>query len=265
MVITLLVLGLVAASAAFAGNLVTEGFTYANGNLVPNNPGAPATGPWAAYSGTTSGDIQIASNVATGQMNVSTFAKDDAVPFTPATLLVPTYACFDVLIPCFTGNALPAYFAGLKDAGTANMVARVYVLGTSASTWTFGISHGSTNRTALGVTPWGPSMTCNTWYRIVIKYDPVAKSSTMWVNPTNEFSTSVTDAVASSTSLAAATFFLRQGASSSFYPNGVYTGTDLWVWQVDNVGVGTTFGDACNEGVTSTSNSTWGKLKALYR
>ena len=210
-VIALVALGLVVASSAFAGNLVNEAFTYANGNLVPNNPGAPATGPWATYSGAT-GDVQIVSNYATGVMATSAFANDDALPFTAQTALVPTYACFNVYIPCFGSTApVGAYFAGLKDAGTSNMVARVYVLsqGTTGQ-WTFGISNTSTNAT-FGATPWTQTLSCDTWYTIVVKYDPTIGTSTMWVNPVNEASPFVTNTNATNPGLAVSTVFLRQG------------------------------------------------------
>ena len=264
MVITLIVLGLVAATAAFAGNLANDGFGYGNGNLVPNNPGAPATGAWATFSGST-GDIQVVSNYATGVVNTSAFANDDALPFTAQTLLVPTYYCADVYIPCFGSSApLLSYFLGLKDASTSNFFAKLHVLsqGTTGG-FTFGISVTSTSAT-VGLTPWTSTLSCDTWYRVVAKYDPVAKSATLWVNPTSEASPSVTDVNTGSTSQAISTVFLRQGGGSTV-PSPGYPGTAIWNWRVDNLGVGTTFGDACNEGVTSAKGSTWGNLKSLYR
>jgi len=264
MVITLLALGLVAASAAFAGTLVNENFTYGNGNLVPNNPGAPSLGPWATYSGAT-GDVQVVSNYATGIMATSTFANDDALPFTAQTLLVPTYACFNVFIPCF-GTTAPvgAYFAGLKDAGTANMVARVYVLsqGTTGA-WTFGISNSSTNAT-FGATPWTSTLNCDTWYTIVIKYDPTTSTSTMWVNPVNESSPFVTNVNATNGGLAVSTFFLRQGSSSTFPAPG-FPGSTVWNWRVDDLGVGSVFAEACYTAPVPANGTSWGQLKTMYR
>lgn len=266
LVITLVALSLVAAASAFAGNLVNEGFSYSDGNLIPNNPGAPALGPWATYSGTT-GDVQVVGGYATGIMNTATFANDDALPFTAATTSVPTYACFNVYIPAFgAGAPLPSYFAGLKDAGTSNLVARLYVvaLGTTGS-WTFAVSHYSTGST-VGVTPWGSALSSDTWYTVVVKYDPVAKSTTLWVNPVDETSTRVVDVNSTSTSFAVSTFFLRQGGLSTIPTGQVYnTGTTIWNWRVDNLGVGTTFAEACYAAPVSVNGSTWGKLKSLYR
>lgn len=262
-VITLLALALTA-SVAFAGNLVNEPFTYADGNLTPNNPGLPALGPWATYSGST-GDVQIVSNYATGIMATSAFANDDAVPFTAQTTSVPTYACFRVYIPCFGETApLGGYFAGLKDAGTSNMVARVYVLsqGTTGQ-WTFGISNTSTNST-YGATPWTTTLNCDTWYTLVIKYDPTTGTSTMWVDPVNEFSASVSNTRNDLSAIPASTFFLRQGSSSSF-PSPGYPGSTVWNWRVDDLGVGTTFAEACYQAPVPVNSTTWGRVKTLYR
>jgi hypothetical protein len=264
-VIALIALSLVVASTAFAGNLVNEAFTYADGNLVPNTPGLPALGPWANYSGGT-GDVLVASGYATGIMNTTARANDDQLPFTAQTLLVPTYYCADVYIPCFGSTApLGGYFLGLKDAGTSNFFAKLHVLsqGTTGG-WTFGISVTSTS-TSVGVTPWTSTLNCDTWYRIVAKYDPVAKSATMWVNPTIESSPSVTDVNAASTSQAVSTVILRQGASSTFPTSPGYPGTTIWSYRVDNLGVGTTFEQACYNNIVPVNSSTWGQLKSLYR
>lgn len=265
--ITFLALGVFVASAAFAGNLVNDAFTYPNGNLAGNNPGAPALGPWANYSGATT-DIQVFAYYAQGIMNTSANANDDAIPFTVQPITTPTYACFDVMIPCWGPTApLCSYFAGLKDAGTSNLVARVYVvaLGTTGG-WTLALSHYSTSST-VGITPWSTtSLTCGTHYTVVIKFDPVAKSSTMWVNPVNEASASVTDANSAAPSIPTSTFFLRQGGISTIPTGQVYNnGTTIWNWLVDNLGVGTTFAEACYQAPVDANRSTWGQMKSLYR
>jgi hypothetical protein len=43
-----------------------------------------------------------------------------------------------------------------------------------------------------------------------------------------------------------------------------FAGTADWNWVVDNLGVGTTFDDACAR-PTPTTKSTWGKVKSIYR
>ena len=259
MVIALLMLGLVTASSAFAGSLLNEGFTYPNGNLVGNDG-------WVNYSG--SGDIQVVSYLANGQMGVTASGGDDHTPYTLRTTSDVTYACFDVMIPCGTLNPSPlaSYFAGLNATATpTTMVARVYVLPITGG-WTFGLSNSSTaSTTVYGATPWGSTpLACDTWYHIVIKYDPTVGTSTMWVNPVNQASASITNTNNSNPAVAVNTFFLRQGAASTFPAPG-YPGTGLWKWSVDNVGVGTTFDNACYSAPVPVKAATWGHLKALYR
>jgi hypothetical protein len=241
MVITLLALGVFAASSAFAGNLLNEAFTYPNGNLVPNDG-------WVIYSG--AGDIQVVGNEVTGQMGVSASGADDAAPFIGAVvrpLDAPTYYCLNVKIPCATLNPSPlaSYFAGLKDGGTSLMVGRAYVLPITGG-WTFGISNSSTSSaTVYGATQWGTTpLACDVWYTLVVKYDPSTGTSTLWVDPVSEASPSVSNVNASNAGLAVSTFFLRQGAASTFPAPG-FPGAGLWKWTADNAGVGASFAEAC--------------------
>lgn len=257
--ITLVALGVLMAAPAFAGTLLNEAFTYPNGNLVPNNG-------WVTYSG--SGDIQVVSSAVNGQMGVSASGADDHTPFTLRTTSEVTYACFDVMIPCATYPTtapLAGYFAGFNTtANTTLMVARVYVLPITGG-WTFGLSNASTNAT-YGATAWGTTtLNCDQWYHIVIKYDPTTGTSTMWVDPVNEASPSITNTNNSLAAVAVNTFFLRQGAASTF-PSPGWPGTGLWKWLVDNVGVGPVWAEACyTGGPVAVEPSTWTQTKALYR
>jgi len=257
-VITLFALGVFAASTAFAGTLLNEAFTYVNGNLVPNDG-------WVTYSGT--GDIQVVSNAVNGQMGVSASGSDDHTPFTLRTTSQATYACFDVKIPCadLTTPPLAGYFAGFNTTATTTlMVARVYVLPITGG-WTFGISNASTNTTAYGATPWGTtSLTCDQVYHLVIKYDPTTGTSTLWVDPVNEASASVSNTNNSQSAVAVNTFFLRQGAVSALFP--AFPGSGLWKWNVDNVGVGPVWTEACyTTPPVAVDPATWGQAKSLYR
>jgi len=248
------VMGAALALPASAVVLLSDGFSYANGNLVPN-------GGWANYSGAIT-DLQVVSGRVTGS---GPNANDDHKLFAVQPTTSKTYACFEVTIPTIVGAPKPIYFAELKDGGAANLVSRVYVLPITGG-WTFGISHSSTNTTTAGVTPWSAStLSYNTRYYIVINYDPVAKSSTLWVNPVNELSTSVTNTNSAIAALAVSGFGWRQSnAASALPPVPAYTGTVDWGFSVDNLGVGTTFADACFQ-VTPTRNSTWGQVKTHYR
>jgi hypothetical protein len=246
-----------------AASIFSEGFNYSPGNLVPNNG-------WANYSGAAT-DIQVVSEIpfcCSPSSRVSGFgpnANDDHKLFAAQPTNAKTYACFEVTIPAIVGAPKPIYFAELKDGGASNLVSRVYVL-PIAGGWTFGISH-STTSTSVGVTPWSATtLSYDTMYRLVINYDPVAKSSTLWVNPSTESSPSVTNTNTAIAALAVSGFGLRQSATASTLPaSPAYTGTADWGFLVDNLGVGTTFNDACFQSVTPVRGATWGQVKVLYR
>lgn len=242
-----------AATPSMATVLMFEPFSYPNGSLVPN-------GGWATYSGAGT-DLQVSSGRATG---TSLNAPDDHRLFTAQPATAKTYACFDVIIPAVAAQPKAIYFAELKDAGATNIVSRVYVLPLSSGGWTFGISHSSTSAT-VGVTPWTVPLSYGVNYHLVINYDPTAHTSTLWVNPATESSPSVTDTNAAIASLAVAGFGLRQSGTASTLPaSPAYTGTADWGYSVDNVGVGTTFIDACDLS-TPTHPATWGGIKGIYR
>jgi hypothetical protein len=187
------------------------------------------------------------------------FDKDDNKSFAAQSTSTPTYACFEVAIPDPGGSPKPNYFAHLKDATATNFFARVYVLPLGATGFTFGISISSTSATVLPV-PWGSALSYNTRYFVVIKYDPAANTAKLWVNPVTEASTSVSH-INTTTAAAISSFALRQ---SNSLPTGMSGGAVGWVASVDNVGVGTTFSDACFQ-VTPAKSSTWGQIKQIYR
>lgn len=253
--VTTMALFAVCAAPAFAAPILSEPFTYPNGNLAPN-------GGWATFSGAVT-DIQVNAGRAVG---FGPNANDDHIFFPAQPATSKTYACFDVIIPPVAGAPKPIYFAALKDAGTANFVSRVYVLQVAGG-FTFGLSHSSTS-TTVGVVPWSAtSLVYGQKYNIVINYDPVAKSSTLWVDPANEFSPSVSITNAAIASLSASTFALRQAATSATLPaSPSYAGTADWGFSVDNLGIGTTFADACVQyQTTPATKSTWGQVKSIYR
>jgi len=243
--------GLAAVSVASAATIVTDSFSYPAGNLVQTGS------PWTNFSGSGT-DIQVTGSYAIGNENN---APDDQLPFAAQPTTSATYACFQAEIPSFTGAALPTYFALLKDTGTTNFFSRVYVMPLAAGGWTFGLSFSATSST-VGPVLWASAMTNDVYHNIVIKYDPVALTSTMWVDPVNESSTSISQS-GTGTAVGIAGFALRQSSSASTLPSSYATGTTKWLYYIDNLGVGTTFNDACGQ-ATPTRGSTWGQLKAAY-
>ena len=129
---------------------------------------------------------------------------------------------------------------------------------------TFGISHSSTSATA-GVTPWTVPLSYDVNYHLVINYDPVNHSSTLWVNPATELSPSVSNTNAAIAALAVSGFGLRQSNVASTLPaSPAYTGTADWGYSVDNLGIGATYDTACDLSTPATP-ATWGGIKGMYR
>lgn len=255
-IVTTLALLAMSAMSASAAVLVNEQFNYLNGNLVPN-------GGWANYSGTGT-DISVAAGRAV--VNHAN-APDDHLLFPVQATTSTTFACFDVIVNAPPTSPKAVYFFELKDAGAANLVSRVYVLNAPGG-FTFGVSHSSTNATT-GVTAWGATLSYGTRYNILVNYNPVAKTSTLWVNPVNELSPSVTDSNPAVVALAVQGVGLRQSATASTFPAAQlaqYNGVDNISLSVDNLGVGTTFDDACLAYHTvPTRKTTWGAVKSIYR
>lgn len=251
---SLLALALCAAFAgvASATTLLSEGFPY------PDNTGLLANG-WVATGTNTGVDITVLAGRAIGDMSQ---APDDNKGFPAQTTGSTTYACFEVMIPDPGGSPKTQYFAHLSDGGSSNFVARVYVMPSGAGNgFTFGLSNSSTNST-VGVVPWTTTLVYGVSYRVVLRYNAATFTSNLWVNPSSEADPSITQTGTSG--IAVSAFCLRQSSATGSYPAGTPSGTTLWKYSVDNVGVGTTFNDACYQ-FTPTHDTTWGQVKVLYR
>ncbi len=250
--ITLLALGLAASFAvttASAINLMSETFSYANGNLVPN-------GTWATHSGAGT-DIQIVNGRAVGN-NLN--PPDDNRAFTAQTGKV--YACFKIIIPTPTAAPDTNYIAHFKDTGTSNFYARVWV-GASGSTFTFGLSATSCACNANCVPVFWPTpLLYDHDYTVAISYNPVTGGAELWVDPVLETDPKITSSGPPTPTIALSAFALRESASA---PTACPAGNFAWGYSVDNLGVGTTFDDACNFGPTPTSSVSWGRVKTIYR
>jgi hypothetical protein len=240
------------AATASATTLLSESFPYANGTALQ------ADG-WTITGTSTGTDITVQTGRAIGDMNQ---APDDHRSFTAQPTTSPTYACFEVMIPDPGGSPKTQYFAHLSDGGTSNFLARVYVMPSGgANGFTFGLSNSSTS-TSVGVVPWTATLSYGVSYNVVIKYDPTTSTSTLWLNPLSEASASISQTTTGAIAISA--FNLRQSNATGTYPSGTPSGPTLWQYSVDNVGVGTTFADACYQ-VTPTRSGTWGQLKSIYR
>ncbi len=242
---------LVSAVPALAVSLLSETFdAYNTGGLV-----AMAGGNWASHSGTIPTDIQVLAagkgKYVKGDMAAT---ADDNRTFAQQDSSAKTYACFRVRIPSIASGApRTTYFAHFKDTGTFNFAARVFVA-PSGTTFSFGLSVAAT---AMSV-QWATALNYDQWYTVAISYNGATGTdrAELWVDPVNEASTKITATATGITSIFVSSFALRQSNAGS--------GT-LWKWDVDDIGVGTTFADACTSGPTPTRTTTWGRVKSIYR
>lgn len=244
------------ASTASATVLLSEAFSYADGDLA-----VVSGGTWVMHSGA------APLSVVSGRANASMAASADENRSFAAQTGTPTYACFEVVVPDPGASPKAVYFAHFKDTGTTNFPARAYVLPVAGGPgYTFGLSVGSTSATTVGAVPWSVgSLNYNVPYTIVIKYEPSSLTAKMWVNPASEASTSISQTAASGTAVVVSAFALRQSSTAAAQPaTAVPSGAANFTASVDNLGVGTTFDDACFQ-VTPTKTTTWGQVKTRYR
>lgn len=254
--ITLLSLGLAAmtfASVATAGSLLTEPFSYPDGALTTASGGL-----WATHSGTGT-DINVASGVAVGLM---TNAPDDNRLLSAARSATDkTYACFKLRVPTQAQSGIIANYFAHFMVNSTTFRSKVF-LTPVGSTFTVGLSVTANAAGSplappappLGAT-WPTALAFDTWYIVTISYDAAAGVSELWVNPASELSTKITATDGTATGGALTAFGLRQSSTSG----AAYT------YNVDDISVGPTFDDACSGFPTPALNSTWGRLKTLYR
>ena len=195
----------VAATVAFGGNalaatLVTETFTYPDGNLTDN----PA---WTAHSGAASTEIQVTSGEAV-LVHGSGTREDAGINFASQNSGILT-ATFDLTVTDdapITGTDFE-YFAHFMEDGTFDFRSRVDVVaGNSGGDYSLGLATGA----GTAEVTWGSDLTYGTTYSIALGFDFANGLSTLSVNGS--------PAITSTTVFAGEVldrFALRQSNSSS--------------------------------------------------
>lgn len=255
---TAIVLGIAAllcAAPVFATTLLTETFSYPDGDLV-----TVSGGNWTMHSGSGT-DIQVVTGTAVGNPLNS---PDDNRTFAPQTATDKTYYACRVKIPA-PAEAMTGwtYFAHFKDTSTFNFCGRLWAL-PSGSGFRFGISVSSVNSSTYltDIAQWGSDLAFDQWYIIMVSYDANAGAAELWVNPVNESSTMVTSNTTSGTATGfqVSAFAMRQGNGGSGLPSPIN-----WTFVLDSLGVGTTFDDAMLASTVAVQEGTWSGIKGLYR
>lgn len=239
-------LGMLAfASALQAQPLMTDTFSYANGPLTN-----VAAGIWNWHSGN-GGALTL--NVVDGRAFIhqpdAASGRDDynrsiGGSFDPATdNLTKLYAGFTVnfsALPFASGTGTAgSYFAHFKSSTTSgDFYGRVGANQEGAAAGTFRLAVANKNWDTATSIEFPQDLNLNQDYQVVLRLDLATDQSTLWVNPANENSPSVTatDTYTYTAGALLDQFGLRQGTSGS--SGNVGAPGDIYF---DNLAVGTTF------------------------
>jgi hypothetical protein len=213
-----------AAVQARAAILAQDDFNYPDGDLV-----TVSGGTWTSFSGTTPLNVASGQAVVTGANSMDDQIMLSGGPHTSDAL----FASFDVTLSAVGSGG--AYFALFKDSGTT-FLSKVFATNVAGNVQ-LGIT-AQANNPASGAL-WSPTFAVGTTHKIVVELDQTSgwpATSTLWVDPVNQFSTSIQAAdTPFPTNVAIVAFGLRQSNSQQ--------GTQL----IDNLIVGTSFADVIPE------------------
>ena len=178
--LTLLVL---ASANPVAANLLISDDFPTNGTLNGQTPAVGGT--WTTTSGVAD-QIQVVNNKV-----VLTDANSDDIKSTfTAVSAGSVYFGFDLIVAdpgTYTGTDFE-YFSHFSESGTFNFTARTDVAAFSASGYRPGIATTS----SVAETVWGSDLAYNTDYRMVVGYSFTTGLATLWIDPTDDSSSSIT-------------------------------------------------------------------------
>ena len=196
--ITLLLIGLGVAATAQADVVLSDSFSYADGDVA-----AAAGSPWLIHSGTTAANVQSGELRLTGGNSADVNALLSGGPYlsnSPAVL----YSSFKMRVINRPGAA-GTYFAHFKDTNInqfSGFGARVWVSYTNAYTgqlltntsqtsqYRVGIGNGTLAGSGTGQID--QDLYLNTNYTIVTRFVPNTGEATIWLNPSAESDPGVT-------------------------------------------------------------------------
>lgn len=209
-------------SLAVHGTIILQDeFSYADGYL-PD----VSSSKWSRHSGTNydmlvqSGELRV-----TGSATDDCNAALDGGPYGGTSTQAAIYAKFTIRVTELpTGSG--SYFAHFKDNSTG-FRARVFAHTTGAASGSFRL--GLANSASSVSVTYPQDLALDTTYTVVTRYIPQTGVSTLWINPANETSTSVT-ATDPNSPANIVQYAFRQA-------------TGIGTIMVDDLVVGTTFAD----------------------
>ncbi len=234
-------------TASQAQVLLSDTFTYANGDLTN-----VSSLKWTSHSGTNTLPLNVVNGQAFIQQADATQGRQDdnsllrlngnAVTFTNNGSGAVLYSSYDVNFSALPNNTLGSYFGHFKTDGSSQFYARVGANTAGAAAGTFRMVIANANwSVANPPTSFAQDLSLGITYKVVSRFNVDTKISTLWVNPVDENSTSVSAADTFTFSGNLNSYALRQGTSgAAATPPGVGAPGDV---NVDNLIIGQTFAD----------------------
>jgi hypothetical protein len=217
------VLALAVLADNHASVLFQDDFNYADGDLT-----TVSGGTWFAISGAGAMPIQVLNDQVI--LNQGAGSREDDSALLGATMGAGDIWFYSLQVSV-TSNNSNVYFASFQESSSI-FNARLFVTAFGGSDFTFGIGETST----LGAT-WGTGLTYGVTYTVVVGYEFDTGITTLWVNPIDQSSTSVSFDGVNSDEIVQ--FGLRQATGA--------TSTQT----IGSVVVGTSFGDVIPEPTTA--------------
>jgi hypothetical protein len=168
--------------------MVSDDFSYADGNLVGNDP--PVGGIWGAHSGGGSTPVQVSSGAITLAQGGGT-REDVNSTFETGAIGAGdiVYAGFDLTVPDPGAAIVDTYFAMFME-GTSFFNARIWVTAPTTSGYRLALSNDNSITDADGEVRTG-DLAFGTTYRVVHRYEYDTGEGTIWIDPVDESSPSL--------------------------------------------------------------------------
>jgi hypothetical protein len=169
-------------TAANGAILVNESFTYANGNIVGQDPAVGTV--WAAHSGAAATPVQVTGGAivlaqgAGSREDVNIGFEGGEIASAGETF----YAAYDLTVPDPGAAIVDVNFAEFL-AGTTTFDARVWVTAPTTAGYRLAVSNDSSITDADGEVRTA-DLAFGTTYRVVTSYNFDTKQSSIWINPT---------------------------------------------------------------------------------
>lgn len=170
-----LILTLCLSVVSYGQVILAEGFSYADGSLVPN-------GGWTSFGGT-AGDFMVSS----GEAVVQHGTPSEDVRYSFSAITGDVFVAFDFSVddlgaPYATGNSDFEYFAHFNFRAQLDIVPP-----TGAGDYSIGVSSDANTAEAV----WATDLTFGTKYRAVMRFNQDTGTATLWIDPTADTDTSI--------------------------------------------------------------------------